>query len=140
MADLTVYITENITLDGTDRGVITTQKISGINNIDNRILNCPTGSQTTIFNLGSTLGAGSFLTSSLQYARITNLSDLPVKLLVDAPTVNSCFLINSGSSFFLSTSKITGSIDNSFTFEDIQSVLIEPSGSASSIEYFIATT
>ena len=38
MADLTVQINEKITLDGNDRGVYTTQTITGVNNIDNRIL------------------------------------------------------------------------------------------------------
>ena len=39
MADLTVLINEKITLDGNDRGILTTQTISNINNVDNRILN-----------------------------------------------------------------------------------------------------
>ena len=33
MADLTIYINEKITLDSNDRGVLTTQTITGINNI-----------------------------------------------------------------------------------------------------------
>ena len=35
MANLTVLINEKITLDGNDRGVLTTQTITNINNIDN---------------------------------------------------------------------------------------------------------
>jgi hypothetical protein len=49
-------------------------------------------------------------------------------------------MISAYNSFYVSTSKITGSIDNSFTLEDIQNVIIEPSGSSTTIEYFIATT
>ena len=36
MADLTIYLNEKITLDGNDRGVLSTQTITGINNVDNR--------------------------------------------------------------------------------------------------------
>ena len=39
-------------------------------------MNCPSGSQTEIFSLGGTPGAGQFTTSSLQYARITNDSTM----------------------------------------------------------------
>jgi hypothetical protein len=48
------------------------------------------------------------------------------------------FLIATGSSFMLSTSKITGSTTG-LLFNDIKSVKIEPSGSAASIEYYILT-
>ena len=64
MADLTIYLNEKITLDGNDRGVLTTQTIPGINNIDNRILNIPTGSYTPLFYFNpSSVDAGTFSTS-----------------------------------------------------------------------------
>ena len=53
MADLTVLINEKITLDGNDRGVLTTQTITNINNIDNRILTIPTSSYTSLFYFSS---------------------------------------------------------------------------------------
>jgi hypothetical protein len=141
MADLYVTIKEEISLlnvPKTQTNVFHT--FSGINYVDTRLMNCPTGSKTKIFSLSDTIGAGQFVTSSLQYARITNDSTVPVKLIVSSSTVGTSFLISTGSSFYLSTSKITGSADNSFSLEDIQHVLIEPSGSAANIEYFIATT
>ena len=39
----------------------------------------------------------------------------------------------------LSTSEITGSIAD-FTYDDIASISVSPSGSNAKIEYFIATT
>ena len=141
MATFTTKIYESITLNGNDLGAYTTNTIDGINYVDNRILNCPSGSRTPIFTLSDTPGAGQFVTSSLEYARITNVSTVPVKLtVVGASSVSASFLISTGSSFFLSTSKITSSVDNSFTFKDIQSVSIEPSGSSATVEYYIATT
>jgi len=141
MADLYVTIKEEISLlnvPKTQTNVFHTFR--NINYVDNRIMNCPSGSQTEIFSLSNIPGAGQFVTSSLQYARITNSSTVPVKLIISTPTINTSFLVSTGSSFHLSTSKITGSLDNSFTLEDIQNVSIEPSGSNANIEYFIATT
>jgi hypothetical protein len=140
MADLIIQINEKITLDSTDRGVFTSQTISNINYIDNRILNISSGSTTTLFALGNGNGAGTFVTSSIQYARITNKSTtVPVKLIVSSSTEAMSYLISAGSSYTLSTSKMTGSL-SSLTFNDIVSIQAQPSGSSANIEYFIATT
>jgi hypothetical protein len=141
MADLTVLINEKITLDGNDRGILTTQTISGVNYIDNRTFTIPTGSATTLFSLSDVNSAGTFITSSIQYIRLTNSSttNTPVKLIVSSSTEAMSYLINTGSSYMISTSKITGSLTG-LTFKDIVSVKAEPSGSSAKIEYFIATT
>jgi hypothetical protein len=141
MANLYVTITEEITLPNSP-----TQKtnvfstISSINYVDTRVMNCPSGSQTSIFNLSANPGAGTFTTSSLQYARITNDSSVPVKLMISASLSKASFTVSTGSSFYISTSQFTGSIDNALTLENISSVSILPSGSDAKIEYFIATT
>jgi hypothetical protein len=49
------------------------------------------------------------------------------------------YLIATGSSYMLSTSKMTGSTSE-LAFNDIQSVKVQPSSSAASIEYYIVTT
>jgi len=141
MADLTVLINEKITLDGNDRGVLTTQTITGINYIDNRTFTIPTGSVTALFSLSDANSAGTFITSSIQYIRLTNSSttNTPVKLIVSSSTEAMSYLINTGSSYMISTSKITGSLTD-MLFNDIMSVKAEPSGSSAKIEYFIATT
>jgi hypothetical protein len=139
MADLIIQINEKITLDSIDRGVFTSQTISNINYIDNRILNISSGSTTTLFSLSNGNGAGTFVTSSVQYARITNKSTtVPVKLIVSSSTEAMSYLISAGSSYTISTSKMTGSL-SSLTFNDIVSIQAQPSGSSANIEYFIAT-
>ena len=150
MADLTVLINEKITLDGNDRGVLTTQTVTGINNIDNRILNIPTGSYTPLFYFSpSNIDAGTFSTGSFKYGRITNKSStVPIQVKVTADTVppstlvNTSFIVTPGNSFFLSTTAITGSTENNvFTFNQyIYYLSVSPSGSSASIEYLIATT
>jgi hypothetical protein len=140
MADLTVNITETITLNGQTQAESYNQIISSINYIDTRNLNCPSGSITEIFKLSNVPGAGQFVTSSFQYGRISNLSVVPIQLYVSSSTSLS-FLVSSGSSFILSTNQTTGSLSTSdFTLDNIHSISIIPSGAAAQVEYFIATT
>ena len=150
MADLTIYLNEKIILDGNDRGVMSTQTITGVNNVDNRILNVPTGSYTPLFYFNpSNVDAGTFTTGSFKYGRITNKSSsVPIQVRITAETspsalTNTSFIIAPGNSFFLSTTAITGSSpgSNTFTFNQyVYYVSVAPSGSSASIEYFIATT
>ena len=140
MATLNVKITETLVLNGTNVGSSTTQAIENINHADNRSMSLPSGSTTGVANFSANPGAGTFSTGSFKYGRFTNTSDVSIKLYVISPTVSASFLVSSGSSFTLSTTKITGSIGSSFTFEDITNINGEPSGSAGSLEYYIATT
>ena len=142
MATFTSQIFEILTLNGDNVGSSVTQTINNINYVDNRILSVPTGSITTLFSMDSVPGAGTFVTSSVQYVRVTNNSTVtPIKLIVSSSTEAISYLIATGSSYMISTSKITGSVDSgSFNFNDIKSVKAQPSSSAASIEYYIVTT
>lgn len=140
MATFTSQIFEILNLNGDNVGSSVTQTINNINYVDNRILSVPTGSVTTLFSMDSVPGAGTFVTSSVQYVRVTNNSlTVPVKLIVSSSTEAMSYLIATGSSYMLSTSKMTGSTSG-LSFNDIQSVKVQPSGSAASIEYYIVTT
>ena len=140
MATLTTQIYEILTLDGNNVGSSAINTINGINYVDNRTLSIPTGSVTTLFSMDSAPGAGTFVTSSIQYIRITNITDgnIPIKLMVSSSTEAMSYLITTGSSYMLSTSKMTGSLSG-LSFDDIKSVKVEPSGSSASIEYYIVT-
>ena len=61
MADFIIKIQEQISLNGVQRGSEVSKTISGINYTDNRILNTSSGSETTIFSLSDTVGAGQSL-------------------------------------------------------------------------------
>ena len=140
MATFTSQIFEILTLNGDNVGSSVTQTITGINYVDNRILSVPTGSVTTLFSLDSVPGAGTFVTSSIQYVRITNNSTVtPIKLIVSSSTEAMSFLIATGSSYMMSTSKMTGSTSG-LIFSDVKSVKVQPSSSDASIEYYIVTT
>jgi hypothetical protein len=140
MATFTSQIFETLTLNGDNVGSSVTNTITGINYVDNRILSVPTGSVTTLFSMDSVPGAGTFVTSSVQYIRVTNNSTVaPIKLIVSSSTEAMSYLIATGSSYMMSTSKMTGSTSG-LVFDDIKSVKVQPSGSAASIEYYIVTT
>ena len=140
MATFTSQIFEILTLNGDNVGSSVTQTITGINYVDNRILSIPSGAVTTLFNMEATPGAGTFVTSSIQYIRVTNTSPtIPIKLIVSSSTEAMSYLIATGSSYMISTSKMTGSTSG-LAFNDIQSVKVQPSSSAASVEYYIVTT
>jgi hypothetical protein len=141
MATFTSQIFEILTLNGDNVGSSVTQTINNINYVDNRILSVPTGSITTIFSMDAVPGAGTFVTSSIKYVRVSNISNtnVPIKLIVSSSTEAMSYLIATGSSYMLSTSKMTGS-ESGLSFSDIKSVKVTPSGSSGSIEYYIATT
>ncbi len=60
-------------------------------------------------------------------------------VIIASSTEAMSYLIATGSSYMLSTSKMTGSTSG-LSFDDIKSVKIQPSSSAASIEYYIVTT
>lgn len=140
MADLNISIKEQIILDGTERGTEFRHVIPNITAIDNRILTAKSGSEIEIFSFGNSNGAGTFVTSSFKYGRISNHSTTDIKLQVSSSTEALSFNINKNGSFMLSTTEITGSIaTGSFVYDDIVSIKLEPSGSDAKVEYYIAT-
>jgi hypothetical protein len=141
MATFTSQIFEILTLNGDNVGSSVTQTINDINFVDNRILSVPTGSVISLFLMDSVPGAGTFVSSSIKYVRVTNLSttNSPIKLIVSSSTEAMSYLIATGSSYMLSTSKMTGSVSG-LDFSDIRAVKLQASGSAATVEYYIATT
>ncbi len=141
MADFTLQIKERVLLNGTERGTDYNLTISDIENYDNRIVTVPSGSETTIFEYSNKPGSGTFNSGSFKYGRVSNYSStVPINLKVSSSSELMNFLIAAGGTFMLSTSDITGSATNIFSYNDIISVFVEPSGSSAKVEYFIATT
>ena len=71
-ATLTVTHTEALTLNGVDRGVTNTLTIASINEVDHRIVTVDTSAARTLLTLGTTVGAGAFISANVKYIRITN--------------------------------------------------------------------
>ena len=141
MADFTLLIRERVLLEGTERVTDYNLTIKYIENYDNRIVTVPSGSETTIFEYSDKPGSGTFTSGSFKYGRVSNYSsDTPINLKVSSSSELLNFSIAAGGTFMLSTSEITGSLTNTFAYDDIMAVFVEPSGSSAKVEYFIATT
>jgi hypothetical protein len=122
MATFTSQIFEILTLNGDNVGSSVTQTINNINYVDNRILSIPTGSVTTIFNMDATPGAGTFVTSSIQYVRVTNNSTLtPIKLIIESSFVNTA-------SFTFSSASVANLVQPTGSFI-INGIIIAVTGS-----------
>ena len=120
----------------------TTFTISSVTNVDRRTVTCPTGSSVTLFNLnGSTPGAGTFPSSSLKYARITNL-DNSASMAVTVSGSNGSFTqeLTPTSSMFIVSSNITSSNFNGSFGDDISSVKIYAISSSADVEYTLVNS
>ena len=146
MADFNLLIRERLFTDSNPRGGDYNLTISNVTYSDNRVLTVPSGSETTIFNIAETVGPGQIISSSLKYARITNLNTThSINLsLYSGSGVYKKEVVNfdqkPGGTFMLSSADFTSSIDIEGVNEDygqISSVTAFPSGSVGKMEYFL---
>jgi hypothetical protein len=72
MANLNLTITEDICLNGSQRGSVTTSTILDIDEFSSRIVTATVSAQN-ILTTGTTIGAGQYIKTDLRYIRVTNL-------------------------------------------------------------------
>ena len=70
-ADMTVTVTEAVTLNGAARGNTNTYTISNIHEVSERTVTVPI-TEKTIINMGTGINAGMFIEGDVRYIRITN--------------------------------------------------------------------
>ena len=73
-ATLTVQVREDITLNNRKLGGQNVHKITNINEVSERVLSVPTD-EVKILGLSGTVGAGTYVTTDIQYIRLTNLDN-----------------------------------------------------------------
>jgi|TARA_R110002074_G_scaffold1973_5_gene11909 hypothetical protein len=73
-ANLTVTISDSITLNGQSYGNTNILTVGSIDEVYSRVISLPVGAYTSLFELG-TLGKGSLTAANVKYFRITNLDD-----------------------------------------------------------------
>ena len=148
MADLTVTITESVTLNGTARGSTNTKTVSGINHVMHRIVTCPSSQSTTIavFNTNTYRAAGAIDTENVRHIRITNLeSSNAVFLGMVGASDNYQVQLSAGSSHVLGSADdvMLGEADTSPAFsslEDLVSIVCRPSADTTvQVEIFVAS-
>lgn len=139
MANFTYFIRERVKLNGRERGTTYEATIEGINFADNRVMQIVSGSMTEIINIEALTGAGTFVSSSLKYARFSNLStgSINVQVATTAETFN--FLVTGSGTFTINSALATSAFSN-FTYNNVKSVKASPVDSNATIGYFVATT
>ena len=141
-ATLTVTVNEDVKLNGHQVGSKTVQKINGINEASRRVFSVPTY-ETEILALSSSAGAGTYVTSDLQYIRISNLDDTNfVRLSFTSGSLNryDMKLPAKRTAIFTSPS-ISGSAggDSFGSFVDFDSMKASADTSAVDVEIFVAS-
>lgn len=139
MAKFTYFIRERVNLNGVERGTNFETSIDGINYADSRVMSIPSGSITEIINLAALPGAGTFVSSSIRYARVTNLSTGSVNLQVSGSTAQFNFLLQGSGSFMFSSEFVSEQFSD-FQYGDLKSIKATPQDSTSTLSYFIVTT
>ena len=154
MADLTVTLTESVTLNGVDQGATTSLTVGSVVETFKRIVSCPT--DTTIATFRSTVSDGSLSDGALdvedvRYIRVTNLdSTNPVNLSLQvdvgeddsAADESATILLEAGKSFIMGTPSEGIAVQDTnanieTTMHNLESILIDPLTNTVSVEIFI---
>ena len=120
----------------------TTLTVSSVTNVDRRTVTCPTGSFVTLFNLdGSIPGAGTFPSSSLKYARISNLDDTNnLAITVSGSQGRMTQEVTPKSTILIASSNITSSIFSGTFGDDIKFVKAFAIGGDIDVDYTIVNS
>lgn len=129
-------IEEQIVRNSVNKNEIT-YTIPNVSNVDHRILTCPATTSIDLFNLnGVNPGAGTFPSSSLKYARISNLDDTTsIAITVSGSQGGYTQEILPVSTIFIVSPNITSSAFSSSFGDTIQSVSAYAMTGNADIEY-----
>lgn len=116
--------------------------IPNVTNVDRRVVTCPSTTSINLFNInGPNPGAGTFPSSSLKYARITNLDNAySVAVIISGSQGTYTQELTPISSIFIASSNITSSNFNGSFGDDINSIKIYALSSSVDIGYTLVNT
>jgi hypothetical protein len=148
MADLSVTISEAVTLNGSVRGTTNTLTVSDIIDTFERVVTCPALQTTTIATFATNVydSVGAIDTQNAKYVRITNLSsEYDMELaVVGAATLYQVHIVAGHSHIICRTDDgMLAEADTSPSFgtmADIANIQARPTaGSDVSVEVFVAS-
>jgi len=161
MADLSVTITESVTLNSKARGNTISKTFAGINNTIEKLVTCVASNETTILKCGPTghTSDAEVHVDDIRYIRVTNLAtdaahvvNLSLQIdetehASDAATAedNVNILLGAGESFIMNTvadgiNVVDASATPDTTLHDLESIIVkESAGNNVQIEMFVAT-
>ena len=153
MADLTVTLTEAVTLNGSSRGSTNTLTISGVDDVYHRIVTCPASADTTVatFRAASSTADGALDLDETKYIRVTNMdSTNPINLSLQvsndedgAADFSATVLVEAGKSFIMGSPHDGIQVSDAnatiiTTLVDLESILVDPGTNAVQVEVFVA--
>ena len=159
MATLNVTITEELTLNGADRGSVNTLSVSSVTQVYHRIVTCPASQDTTVATFASTAddstgAAGSIDVGDVKYIRLTNLdSSNAINLSLQVGTTDggdgaadesATILIAAGRSFVMGATADAIAVNDTnagidVSMHELESLLVDPGSNAVTVEVFIAS-
>ena len=154
MANLTVTLTESVTLNGSVRGSTNQLTITGIEQVMERIVTIPASADTTVLLAKSTVATsdGAIDIQDTKYIRITNLdstNSVTLSLQVDVDNDDSAadescsILLEAGKTFMLGTPHECVNVNDSSasiqqSLKDLESILVDSAANSVKLELFVA--
>ena len=146
MADLTITVSESLTLNGASQGSSNKMVITGINEVERRVVTCPT-SEITLITFAAAYDAGTYVAGDVRYVRITNKDDTNSVMVTaaGANATNYSIRLDPGASYLIQSDSTagTGVVDygdiTGDTLEDLSSITGIADTATVDLEMFIAT-
>ncbi len=154
MANLTVTLTESVTLNGSVRGSTNQLTITGIEHVMERIVTIPASADTTVLLTKDTVASSDSAVDiqDTKYIRITNLdstNSVNLSLQIDSgeddsSADESCsILLEAGKTFIMGTPHDAIAVSDSgpgiiTTLHDLESILVDSGSNAVKLEVFVA--
>jgi len=148
MADLTVTVTESVTINGALRGSSNNLTVTGITDTFERVVTCPHSNTTTIATFNSNVygSAGALDLENCKYIRVTNVSTSAVMdIAIVTENTNYQVVMTAGSSHMLCQADTAAIAEadtspNFPTLEDVTSIQVRPRSTDDvDVEIFVAS-
>ena len=147
-ATLTVTLTEQVVLNGQEKGATNSLTVSDVTEVSQRIINVP-ASEVIILAMGAAVAAGLFVESTIRYIRITNKDDTNhVTLVFRSESGDECVhKLDYGQSFIYAGDNSGGVVDThdandgaigSITLDDLVDITATADTAACDLELFVA--
>ena len=154
MANLTVTLTESVTLNGSVRGSTNQLTITGIEHVMERIVTIPSSVDTTVLLTKDTVGSSDSAVDiqDTKYIRITNLdstNSVVLSFQIDddnndsTADHSSSLLLEAGKTFIMGTPHESIRVSDSSAsmlnvLRDLESILVDSGSNAVKLELFVA--
>ena len=143
---LTVKLTESVSLNGSDMGATNTLTVASINEVSQRIVTIDASNVRTLFEFGTVIGRGKFISANVKYIRITNKDDTnPVSINIESAASNCWVTVTAGSSWWMSATSSAMEADDDTTvvapvFQDITKISGHGGSNPIDVDCYVALT